>query len=333
MKLDSVRELKQLMEIKLLPRIQASAAMRADFGRSATLFSRAGEPLRSVALGVAPTRKGDFRLAVRVQKRALEDSRELAQIAKQAKGEVDVRYVGRVSKNAAPWMRTPTRPLLIGSSVAHFRVTAGSLGCFVRRKSDGGLSLLSNNHVLANENRAKPGDAILQPGPADGGNNPSDAIGSLREFVRLQKSAPNFLDCALADLNDAAKPDLTKLTGLGRVKGLGEPFIDEGLAVAKIGRTTGLTRGRVTAFEIDNQVISYDLGDLRFDNLLEIEGAENVAFSDGGDSGALIVNGDLQGVALLFAGSDQGGSNGKGLTYANPLHAILEKLQVELALI
>ena len=37
-------------------------------------------------------------------------------------------------------------------------------------------------------------------------------------------------------------------------------------------------------------------------------------------------------VALLFAGGDVGGSNGKGLTYANPLHTALDKLKIVLAL-
>ena len=102
--------------------------------------------------------------------------------------------------------------------------------------------------------------------------------------------------------------------------------------VAKLGRTTGLTRGRVTAFELDNVVVGFDIGNLRFDDQVEIEGAGEGPFSDGGDSGSLIVGRDKRGVALLFAGSDQGGENGQGLTFANPLRAVLDALKVELAL-
>jgi hypothetical protein len=102
--------------------------------------------------------------------------------------------------------------------------------------------------------------------------------------------------------------------------------------VAKIGRTTGVTRGQVTAFELDNVVVGYDIGNLRFDNQVEIESDGDGPFSDGGDSGSLIVDAGKRGVALLFAGSDQGGSNGQGLTYANPLGAVLDALKVELAL-
>ena len=35
--------------------------------------------------------------------------------------------------------------------------------------------------------------------------------------------------------------------------------------------------------------------------------------------------------ALLFAGGDHGGSNGKGLTYANPIAAVFKALKVKLA--
>ena len=35
-------------------------------------------------------------------------------------------------------------------------------------------------------------------------------------------------------------------------------------------------------------------------------------------------------VALLFAGGDQGGSNGQGLTYANPIRTVLDALKVDL---
>jgi hypothetical protein len=113
---------------------------------------------------------------------------------------------------------------------------------------------------------------------------------------------------------------------------VGDVFIDEGRKVSKIGRTTGLTHGRVTAFELDNVVVEYDNGDCRFDSQIEIEGEGDGSFSDGGDSGSLIVGEDLRAIALLFAGSDQGGSNGKGLTYANPIHNVLNALKADLAL-
>ncbi len=60
------------------------------------------------------------------------------------------------------------------------------------------------------------------------------------------------------------------------------------------------------------------------------EGDGDDPFSQAGDSGSLVVNADRKAVALLFAGGDLGGSNCKGLTYANPINAVLRAMKVEL---
>ena len=327
MKLDSVRDLKASL---MRPAITFA-------GRSETIAARAmaARPVedvdtvqRAVALGVAPRGRNDYKLAVRVQSRAIETGGELATIVRRARGEVDVRYVGRVVKRAKN-MRARHRPLIVGCSVGHFRITAGTLGCFVETAS-GAVRILSNNHVLADENRGKARDAIIQPGDLDGGKRPGDVIGALGTFVRLKKSGANFLDCALASLKDGVEFEPTRLDGIGRLAGVAEDPVDIGDRVAKVGRTTGTTRGRVTAFELDNLIVGFDLGNLRFDDQIEIEGTGGNAFSQGGDSGAVIVNGRREAVALLFAGSDQGGRNGQGLTFANPIGAVLKALKVDL---
>jgi hypothetical protein len=79
------------------------------------------------------------------------------------------------------------RPIISpGVSIGHFKVTAGTFGAFVTDKSTGERLILSNNHVLANSNDALVGDAILQPGAIDGGNNPSDAVATLERFIKLR---------------------------------------------------------------------------------------------------------------------------------------------------
>jgi hypothetical protein len=101
--------------------------------------------------------------------------------------------------------------------------------------------------------------------------------------------------------------------------------------VAKLGRTTGLTRGRVTAFEVDNVIVQFGIGLLRFDGQFEVEGVENDAFSRGRDSGSLIVEaGTRLAVGLLFAGTDIGGTSNQGLTYANPIGLVLQALRATL---
>ena len=46
---------------------------------------------------------------------------------------------------------------------------------------------------------------------------------------------------------------------------------------------------------------------------------------------SLEIDDEMRAAALLFAGGDHGGSNGKGLTYAHPIGAVLKALNVKLA--
>jgi len=75
----------------------------------------------------------------------------------------------------------------------------------------------------------------------------------------------------------------------------------------------------VTAFELDNVVVEYGLSFLKFDYQVEVEGADSGPFSQGGDSGSLIVDSGHRAVALLFGASNLGGSNSQDLTFANPI--------------
>jgi hypothetical protein len=220
--------------------------------------------------------------------------------------------------------------LLIGASIGHHQITAGTLGCFVTARRGGRARILSNNHVLADENHGRRGDAIVQPGALDGGARARDAVGALDRAVPLRIRGPNLVDAATATIGEGLAYDAHVLKGLGALAGLGPDLLDAGTAVAKVGRTTGVTRGRVTAFELDNVIVAYDRGNLRFDDQVEIEGAGDAPFSQGGDSGALIVDGTTRAVGLLFAGGDTGGGNGMGLTYANPIRAVLDALRVDL---
>lgn len=331
MNLSSVRELKQSLTERILPQLDTPIIPRSLVARAAAPLGRADEAPRSLALGVAPDGKKGFKLAVRVQKRSVQES-WVERITKQAKGEVDVRYIGRVSKRAVPWHQERRRPLVIGCSIGHYKITAGTLGCFVKPRGGDGIFVLSNNHVLANENLGKRGDAILQPGALDEGIDPDDVVATLGDYVRFKKRGKNFVDCALGELVESMEYEPTKLHRQGRLIGLGDAFLDEGTEVSKLGRTTGLTHGRVSAFELDNVVISFDIGDIRFDDQIEIQDAGGEPFCDGGDSGSLIYGRDKRGVALLFAGSDQGGENGGALTYANPLRTVLDALKVDLVL-
>lgn len=328
MQLEEVRGLK----LELLSRVLAAPLPRlAAFAVAAQRLADLSRIHRSVALGVAPGGRLGYRLAVRVQHRAVPDD-TVDEIRKRAAGEVDVRYVGRIGKlqERAGWTRRRARPLRMGVSIGHFAVTAGTLGAFVRRTAGGPTYVLSNNHVLANENAAKTGDAILQPGPYDHGVA-ADQMATLSSFVRLRVRGANTVDAAIARLSAGISFEASLLGDGSMLEGATDVLSTGEEAVAKTGRTAGYTEGRITAFELDNVVVGYDLGNLRFDNQLEIESAGDEPFSQGGDSGSLIVTrSGHEAAAVLFAGSDQGGHRGLGLTFANPIGAVLEALRVDL---
>ena len=278
-----------------------------------------------VAVGLAPGGGGRARVAVRLEDPA---DRGLLPDLGRAATDIELRVIGPVRALSSPaLLRQRVRPLRPGLSVAHPSVTAGTLGGFVR--TPGGTAILSNNHVLAATDVATLGDAVVQPGPADGGSV-AERVATLSGFVRFREDAPNAVDAAVALLDDGVDAEPGNLPG-GPLTGPVPRSLDiePDEAVEKVGRTTGHTAGRITAVEVDGVAVQYDRAVLCFDDQIEVEGATG-AFSAGGDSGSVIWRSrDRAPLALLFAGSDTGGSTGAGVTYANPLATVLRSLDVE----
>lgn len=246
----------------------------------------------------------------------------------------DVKPVGVLRALQSPTGRFRHAPG--GVSIGHYLITAGTLGCLVKKGND--LFILSNNHVLANSNAASAGDNILQPGVYDGGHNPTDKIAELSEFVpiifeedgdggptpppceiglttasllntlaswmgsktRLRtyriQQTENKVDCAIAQ---PVNPDevLNEILGLGKIAGIKEAEL--GMSIKKSGRTTGLTYGTIEQTNVTARV-SYGVNKtaLFTDQLLA------GAMSQGGDSGSAVLSEDNNLVGLLFAGSD-----------------------------
>jgi hypothetical protein len=213
------------------------------------------------------------------------------------------------------------RPAPGGVSLGHFAVTAGTLGCVVRDRESGLRLVLSNNHVLANCNVAQPGDAILQPGTADGGKEPEAVLARLERFERIRfegegRLSANLVDAAVArPVEEGIVED--EILEVGRVERAVEASL--GMTVRKSGRTTGLTTGQVTVLDTTVTVDYGDAGGARFEGQILTE-----AMSRPGDSGSLLVSGEASAaVGLLFAGSDQA-------TLHNPIQAVLDCLRVSL---
>ena len=248
----------------------------------------------------------------------------------------DVVEIGKVFALQDPTEKMrPARP---GISIGHFQITAGTLGCLVQR--NGQVYILSNNHVLANSNAAQLGDAILQPGPIDGGTS-ADQIGTLEQFVPIgfeSSTSPgcsplaslmrlfgpakplinepgnNTVDCAIAKplSADLVDPDILKI---GIPTGAGTASL--GTQVQKSGRTTGLTTDQITQIDV---TVSVDYGGkiAIYKNQLMAG-----AMSQGGDSGSAVLDMNKQVVGLLFAGSNT-------TTIMNPIQFVLDALGVQI---
>ena len=233
-----------------------------------------------------------------------------------------------------------------GVSLGHYRVTAGTFGCLVRRGEE--RFILSNNHVLADSNSGQEGDAILQPGAADGGTS-DDRIATLADFVPIDfgTSSPecsiaewsagllNFVAGALGSSHqlravkqtegvnrvDAAlarpvSPDIVsnEILYIGAPTGVGEATL--GTEVQKTGRTTGHTQDIIT--QIDATV------SINYNGPIAVFSGQLVAgpMSQGGDSGSAVLDMDKRVVGLLFAGSTT-------TTIINPIDEVLSALNVE----
>lgn len=240
----------------------------------------------------------------------------------------DIRLLGRTERS------TPVQP---GMSIGHYKITAGTFGALVRDKTTGEPLILSNNHVIANgtngqDNRGQVGDPVLHPGPHDGGKI-DDVIGRVARFAPVHRmmTSPTCLRAAAAEkcmnamcrmmapayvfkvlrqtekdnLIDAAVAKPVNLRSLrpeildvGAISGMVKAEV--GMPVIKSGRTTGVTKGVIRALDVTVQV---DMGDgeqaVFQDQILA------TPMSQGGDSGAIVLNEQRQAVGLLFAGSDK----------------------------
>jgi hypothetical protein len=93
--------------------------------------------------------------------------------------------------------------------------------------------------------------------------------------------------------------------------------------VVKSGRTTKVTRGTVLDVDADIQV-QYEAGAALFEDQVMVSGKWYRRFSKAGDSGsAILEEGSLKLVGLLFAGSDL-----VDRTFANPIGPVMDALGI-----
>ena len=228
-----------------------------------------------------------------------------------------------------------------GSNALDFNTTGkgttccgGTLGSLVA--SGATQYILSADHVLARSSAGAPGEAILQPGTIDT-NCSTQGTATVANLTQgsFSQQNPTFatVDAAIAQVASGMVDSTGKILMLGNaVDSTGVPVPGApqagqgqastvGLAVAKSGRTTGLTCSTVLATNLSTSV-QYSTNcdgtgtifNVTYTNQVDVAGGD---FSSGGDSGSLIVTqSNATPVALLFAGSTSD-------TVGNPIADVL----------
>jgi hypothetical protein len=219
-------------------------------------------------------------------------------------------------------------------TIAGGHIIIGTLGCFVHLNA-GGTALLSNNHVVAGENRGVRGtDRLMHPGT--GAFLAADQVATLTDYIAITPSPANArpaagnvnfnaVDAGIATLHGGVAFHQAYLPSRSLAAPHGHTTAAVGDHVYKVGRTTGLTRGTITAIGAVVGPIPYAPGACWFQGTLLIEGLHGTMFSDHGDSGSAIVkDGTGEVVGLLFAG------NGTD-TFACPIDEVLAALHCAIA--
>ncbi|MGO9324247.1 MAG: hypothetical protein ACLP07_06760 [Terracidiphilus sp.] len=264
-----------------------------------------------------------------------------------------------ISSNPATHQTQLATPILLGSSGGNnndydsqgnqiFDCCGGTLGALIQNSSNTQY-ILSCNHVLARSDQASVGEMIVQPGLIDNNCTPNGdgsgttPVGVLTTWLPLSSASTNA-DAAIAQVNSGAVSPTGAIMelgtpGAGGVLSAAPPGVSStsgkgengsiGMAVAKSGRTTGLTCANITAVNLSVQVGYFKNCEetepyltKTYTNQIAIEADQ---FSDAGDSGSLVVDAsDAEPVGLFFAGGETNTGVSEGI--ANPAPTVLAEL-------
>ena len=210
-------------------------------------------------------------------------------------------------------------PLIGGISVSalagEFWVYAGTLGMVTYDNK-----ILSNAHVIAmnpdNNDFLALGTTIVQPGTLDGGQTSANQVGALEKYIPIEfgqrvgrspnlRYPSNYADAAIATIDSGIGVSAgEQFDELGNYQVSGTTTVAELDIVRKSGRTSGVTQGQVY---LTNASVIVDYGGGKkayFVDQIMITQPISQPFSQGGDSGSVVVDKDRKFVGLVFAGSD-----------------------------
>ena len=238
-----------------------------------------------------------------------------------------------------------TAPVKMGTSggwrydLANGYCCGGTLGALVQK--GGTKYVLSNYHVLyadivngGNGRTASAGDPVIQPGLIDvqcNANGSLDVATLVSNGGTLPEPGGNAVDVGIAAVIPGKVDESGSILNVGTISG-STLSAAVGLAVKKMGRTTGLTRSSVSAingaFSItyENECAGGTSFTQSYTNQIVIDNSR-CGFQNGGDSGSLLLEDtstNPRAVGLCFAGSSI--CNKTAIAIANPINTVLSKI-------
>ncbi len=216
----------------------------------------------------------------------------------------------------------------------------GTLGCFVQKKNQSELFLLSNVHVLKGFATNCVYTDQLHVANLDNHQHliPFD-------FTKLQELEQQVNDSSIDELSiDAAIAAIIDPTAICQenhksyfLKGyrtqtyirnfLKSSEKDLGYPVFKMGHRTKLTQGLLVDLDVP-MIVEYSNMLCAYKKLYIVQGQNGEPFSDRGDSGSIVYDKEGFAIALIIGGGEQ---EGRMLTYAHPIDIVLDRLNVNIA--
>jgi hypothetical protein len=330
--------------------LTAISANRADFDKAITVHNRyipeilATEDVAGTAIGSDEHGKPVIMIYTKEQSAPglLKQDYEGVRVVEQVTGAIKP-FMGRPGGDTSG-QQAQAAPVKMGTSggwrydLANGYCCGGTFGSLIQK--GGSKYILTNYHVLyadivsgGNSRVATAGDPVIQPGLIDVQCN---AAGSLNvgTLVTGGGSLPmggNAVDVGIALVTPGMVDETGAILNVGTI-GATTLNGSVGLAVKKMGRTTGLTRSSISAingaFSItyENECAGGTSFTQSYSNQVVIANSR-CKFQNGGDSGSLLMEDattNPRAVGLCFAGSSQ--CVNSAIAIANPIGAVLSYL-------
>ncbi|MPQ44720.1 hypothetical protein [Clostridium tarantellae] len=210
--------------------------------------------------------------------------------------------------------QTRLRPIEPACSISQYKnMSAGTLGAIVFDNETNEPYILSNNHVLVNQDEPKKQMAILQPGHKYGGSSNLNIIAMGTRYIPIKTTDYNLVDCAVTKILPHVNY-LKRIFIIGEISGIADAKENE--EVVKVGATSQYTEGKVIATNVSLSVLSSHKVKLSYKNQIAVS-----RMSEDGDSGSIYLNYKTKAIGLGFCATDT-------TTFLNPIFSVLASLNV-----